>query len=148
MRTRKTAGGVTVHAIAGTYVVMLGLDADAPTREGLLGFAIERIDKTEGEQYWLTGMRTFKSVYPNPPQGALVSTHAHPIQDFLWSDFTAKPAHDYVYRVVPVRGKPKKLEYGVPVEVNVETERPGPPSTPCTSIAASSAARPTRGSST
>src|SRR3989442_15957387 len=77
MRTRKTAGGVTVHAIAGTYVVMLGLDADAPTREGLLGFAIERIDKTEGEQYWLTGMRTFKSVYPNPPQGALVSTHAH-----------------------------------------------------------------------
>jgi len=125
MRTRKTAGGVTVHAIAGTYVVMLGLDADAPAREGLLGFALERIDKTEGEQYWLTGMRTFKSVYPNPPQGALVSTHAHPIQDFLWSDFTAKPAHDYVYRVVPVRGKPKKLEYGVPVEVNVETERPG-----------------------
>jgi phosphatidylserine/phosphatidylglycerophosphate/cardiolipin synthase-like enzyme len=125
MRVRKTAGGVTVHAIAGTYVVMLGMDAEAAARAGLLGFAIERIDKTENEQYWLTGMRTFKSVYPNPPRGSLVSTHHHPIQDFLWSDFTAKPAHDYVYRVVPVRGKPKKLEYGPPVEVNVQTEVPG-----------------------
>jgi phosphatidylserine/phosphatidylglycerophosphate/cardiolipin synthase-like enzyme len=125
MRVRKAAGGVSVHAIAGTYVVMLGMDAEPQARAGLLGFAIERIDKTEHEQYWLTGMRTFRSVYPNPPQGALVSSHEHPIQDFLWSDFTAKPAHDYVYRVVPVRGKPKKLEYGAPVEVNVQTERPG-----------------------
>jgi len=125
MRARQAAGGISVHAIAGTYVVMLGMDAEEPARAGLLGFAIERVDKTENEQYWLTGMRTFKSVYPNPPRGALVSTHEHPIQDFLWSDFTAKPAHDYVYRVVPVRGKPKKLEYGTPVEASVQTERPG-----------------------
>src|SRR3954466_15480169 len=89
MRVRKAAGGVSVHAIAGTYVVMLGMDAEPQARAGLLGFAIERIDKTEHEQYWLTGMRTFKSVYPNPPQGALVSSREHPIQDFLWSDFTA-----------------------------------------------------------
>jgi hypothetical protein len=125
MRTRKTAGGVSVHAISGTYVAMLGMDAEAGAKDGLLGFAIERIDRTETEQYWLSGMRTFKPVYPNPPRGSLVSTHEHPIQDFLWSDFTAKPAHEYVYRVVPVRGKPKKLEYGVPVEVHVQTERPG-----------------------
>ena len=83
MRVRKMAGGVSVHAIAGTYVVMLGMDAEEGAKDGLLGFAIERIDKTENEQYWLTGMRTFKSVYPNPPRGALVSSHAHPIQDFL-----------------------------------------------------------------
>ena len=48
-------------------------------------------------------------VYPNPPAGALVSTQEHPVQDFLWSDFTAKPRHEYVYRVVPVRGRPKSL---------------------------------------
>lgn len=60
-------------------------------------------------------MRTFKSVYPNPPEGALVSTREHPIQDFLWSDFTAKPDHEYVYEVVPVRGVPKNLKYGTPL---------------------------------
>jgi len=122
MRFNADKDGLSVYAIAGTYVVMLAMDATEQAREGLLGFAIERTDKTENEQYWLKGMRTFKSVYPNPPEGALTSTHDHPIQDFLWSDFTAKPNHKYVYKIVPVRGQPKKLSYGEPVEVNVQTE--------------------------
>jgi len=103
MRFNADKDGLSVYAIAGTYVVMLAMDATEQAREGLLGFAIERTDKTENEQYWLKGMRTFKSVYPNPPEGALTSTHDHPIQDFLWSDFTAKPNHKYVYKIVPVR---------------------------------------------
>src|SRR5438270_321452 len=122
MRFDANADGVSVHAISGTYVVMLAMDATKEAKDGLLGFAIERTDKTENQQYWLQGMRTFKSVFPNPPEGALTSTHEHPIQDFLWSDFTAKPDHDYVYNIVPVRGHPKKLEHGTPVQIEVKTE--------------------------
>jgi phosphatidylserine/phosphatidylglycerophosphate/cardiolipin synthase-like enzyme len=123
MRNRGNASGVSVQAISGTYVVMLGMDADPAARKGLLGFAIRRTDKTEKEQYWLKGMRTFQSVYPDPPEGASVSTHEHPIQDFLWNDFTAKPDHEYEYEIVPVTGQPKNLEYGEPVRVPIKTER-------------------------
>lgn len=83
MRFNHEADGVSVRIISGTYVVTLALDATEAAKEGLLGFAICRKDETENEEYWLKGMRTFKSVYPNPPEGALVSTHEHPIQDFL-----------------------------------------------------------------
>jgi phosphatidylserine/phosphatidylglycerophosphate/cardiolipin synthase-like enzyme len=124
MRIRKQSDGISVHAVSGTYVVTLGMNATtAEARNGLLGFAIRRIDKTENQQYWMRGMRTFASVYPNPPAGALVSSHEHPIQDFLWSDFTAKAAHEYVYEVHPVRGEPKNPDYGTPVIVPVSTEQ-------------------------
>lgn len=123
MRIRKTANGVSVQAITGTYVVMLGFDMAKADTKGLLGFAVHRTDPKENEAYWLTGMRTFEASYPNPPDGALVSTQEHPIQDFLWSDFTPKPGRKYTYRVVPVFGKPKNLEYGKGVSIDVETEK-------------------------
>jgi phosphatidylserine/phosphatidylglycerophosphate/cardiolipin synthase-like enzyme len=123
MRFKNTDNGVSVQAIAGTYVVMLGFDmAEADTNE-LLGFAIHRTQPEEDEAYWLTGMRTFEASYPNPPDGALVSTQEHPVQDFLWSDFTTKPGRKYTYRVVPVSGKPKNLKYGAGVSIDVETEK-------------------------
>jgi len=99
------------------------MDADVGVSRNLLGFAIYRTDTTEKEQYWMKGMRTFESVYANPLEGTLVSTHEHPIQDFLWNDFTAKPGHDYIYVVTPVRGTPKNLQYGTPVKVPITTER-------------------------
>jgi phosphatidylserine/phosphatidylglycerophosphate/cardiolipin synthase-like enzyme len=123
MRFRKETDGISVHAISGTYVVTLAMNATTNARKSLLGFAISRSDQTEAEQYWLKGMRTFPSVYPNPPQGTLVSTHEHPIQDFVWNDFTAKPGHKYEYAVLPVRGAPKNLIYGEPVKIEVSTER-------------------------
>jgi phosphatidylserine/phosphatidylglycerophosphate/cardiolipin synthase-like enzyme len=123
MRFKASAGGISVKAIAGTYVVSLLMDATENAREGLLGFALYRIDKTEKEEYWLKGMRTFEeTAQPDLPAGTLVSTHENPIQDFAWGDFTAKPNHKYVYRVVPVYGKPKALNYGTSVEVPVKTE--------------------------
>ncbi len=122
MRIKKITPKLTVHAVAGTYVVMLGMDMPESEIKDLLGFAIRRKDHTENEDYWLTGMRTFEASYPNPPEGALVSTRDHPVQDFLWSDFTAKPGRKYTYEVVPVRGVPRNLEYGDGVELTVETE--------------------------
>lgn len=123
MRIKGSTDGVTVKAIAGTYVVSLSMDATDRARAGLLGFALYRVDETEKEEYWLKGMRTFEETTPaGLPPGTLVSTSEHPIQDFAWGDFTAKPDHTYVYRVYPVHGKPKALELGTPVELRVQTE--------------------------
>lgn len=124
MRMRNADNGISVQAVAGTYVVLLGIDMEQADTHGLLGFAIHREDPADDEAYWLTGMRTFEASYPNPPDGALVSTYEHPIQDFLWSDFTAKPGRRYISTVVPVTGKPKKLKYGKGVSVQVHTESP------------------------
>jgi phosphatidylserine/phosphatidylglycerophosphate/cardiolipin synthase-like enzyme len=122
VRKPNKAASISVFAVAGTHVVLLGFDATEQARKKLLGFAIHRTDRTENEQYWLLGIRTFKETNPNPPRGTQVSTHEHPVQDFLWSDFTAKPQHDYVYKIVSVSGEPKNLEYGAPLEVEIRTE--------------------------
>jgi phosphatidylserine/phosphatidylglycerophosphate/cardiolipin synthase-like enzyme len=122
VRISEKDNSISVFAVAGTYVVVLGFDATDIVRKGLLGFAIHRTDRTENEQYWLLGFRTFKETHPSPPPGSLISTYDNPVQDFLWSDFTAKPQHEYVYKVVPVSGDPKNLQYGAPVEVLVKTE--------------------------
>ena len=75
--------GVSAYFVAGTYVVLMGFDATDEARKGLLGFAVQRTDKTENEQYWLKGFRTFEASFKDPPQGSLVSTHDHPVQDFV-----------------------------------------------------------------
>jgi phosphatidylserine/phosphatidylglycerophosphate/cardiolipin synthase-like enzyme len=122
MRQIARNGSFTVQAISGSYVVLLGIDMAEAATQGLLGFAIERVDKTEGERYWLEGLKTFAETDPGRPPGTPVSTLQHPVQGFLWQDFTAKPKHDYTYRVVAMRGKPKGLTQGEVVEVDIQTE--------------------------
>jgi phosphatidylserine/phosphatidylglycerophosphate/cardiolipin synthase-like enzyme len=121
MKKKEKSGPLSVHAIAGTHVVLLGIDMEEEASRGVLGFAIERTDHTEDERYWLKGLRTFEETDPGVP-GLLVSTLEHPFQSFLWGDYTAKTRHSYTYHVVAMRGKPKKLEPGEEVEVRVETE--------------------------
>ena len=60
MRTSVKNSSISAFAVAGTYVVVLGLDASNELRQKLLVFAIHRTDKTENEQYWRQGCRTFK----------------------------------------------------------------------------------------
>src|SRR5258706_11945242 len=59
MRSRRKSNGVSVSLIAGTHVVLIGLDLDPSKRPGCLGFAIQREDHTENERNWMTGMKTF-----------------------------------------------------------------------------------------
>jgi phosphatidylserine/phosphatidylglycerophosphate/cardiolipin synthase-like enzyme len=122
MRSRTKSGPLGVHAVAGTHVVLLGLDLTKPNTKGLLGFAIERFDPVESERYWLRGMKVFEETSAGIPPGTSVSLLEHPLQSFLWGDYTAKPGRDYEYRVVALYGKPKNLEIRHDVTVAVRTE--------------------------
>ncbi|HZS16743.1 MAG TPA: phospholipase D-like domain-containing protein, partial [Candidatus Udaeobacter sp.] len=122
MRNKNTKGDLTVQAIAGTHVVLLGIDFPEQNCAGLLGFALRREDHTEGEKYWLSGYKTFASVEPSPPPGMLYSTRRHPIQGFTWSDFSAKPEHEYTYGVFALRGTPADPQLSEKVAVKISTE--------------------------
>jgi phosphatidylserine/phosphatidylglycerophosphate/cardiolipin synthase-like enzyme len=120
MRRRAMESGLTSQAIAGTHTVLLGIDLDDPA--GCLGFGIHRTDHTEDETYWLRGMKSFASVVPNPVAGENYSLRDQPLQGFQWGDYTAKPEHDYTYRVVSLGGSPGALTEGAAVQVGVRTE--------------------------
>lgn len=124
MRLRKKSQGVSVQAVAGPFVVLLGFDVTAQKRRGLLGFAIHRVDHTEDEVGWLKGFRTFAATDPNPPPGTLVSTREHPVQAFNWGDYTAKPDHRYTYTVQALYGSPANLTEGPKVAITVQTASP------------------------
>jgi len=121
MRARSEHNGISVHAIAGSRVVCLGLDATKKAAKGLLGFAVQR---REGrKKSWLRGVRYFAA---DPPAkvapGTPVESDRAPIQSFFWGDYTAAPGTGYTYAVYPVYGKPGALRQGDPVEVKIRTE--------------------------
>ncbi len=122
MRRKEANGKLSVNAIAGSHVVLLGMNLPKEECPGLLGYAIRRHDQTEGEVYWLGAYKTFESVEPHPARGVLYSTRRHPIQGFTWSDFSAKPGYDYTYEIVALRGQPANPEEAERVEVKVRTE--------------------------
>src|SRR2546430_6891296 len=122
MRVRTIAGGLTVNAVAGSYVVFLGLNINDAGRAGLRGFAIQREDKAEGETLWLKGTKVFQSVDPQPAAGEQFSSLVHPFQTFQWADYSVKPGYTYVYTVVAMTGKPGALQPGASVSVTVTTE--------------------------
>jgi phosphatidylserine/phosphatidylglycerophosphate/cardiolipin synthase-like enzyme len=124
MRVKVTDRGLTVQGIAGTYVVLLGFNLAEAECEGLMGFAIHRTDHTEDEAYWLEGLKTFAETDPGFPTGSKYSTRQHPIQGFTWSDFSAKPGHDYIYRVLALKGTPRDLQPIAEVAIQIQTESP------------------------
>lgn len=122
MRQTRANDGLTVNAVAGTYVVFLGIDLAGSVRKGCLGFAVERQDHTESERYWMSGTKTFAATDPHLGPGGQVSTRDHPIQSFQWADYTAKADHDYTYRVVALYGTPARLVEGATVSIPISTE--------------------------
>ncbi len=121
MRFRNTQNNLTVTAICGTTCCLLSFDLKVNKTKGLLGFAIEREDKTENEKYFLKGFKYFEETGSNALNGQLFSTFEQPIQSFLWEDFTVKENHHYIYNIIPVFGKPKLLKYGKSCAITVHT---------------------------
>jgi phosphatidylserine/phosphatidylglycerophosphate/cardiolipin synthase-like enzyme len=123
MRNRQASGGLSVNAVAGSYVVLLGLDVAEGMRSGLRGFAIRRADHSENETYWMTGTKVFESVNAHPAQGVQYSSQVAPFQTFQWADYSAKPDHAYTYTISALYGAPAALEQRVSVDVSVQTEK-------------------------
>lgn len=122
MRRRAKKGPLSVLAVAGSYVVMLGINMNKKESAGVLGFAIERIDHDNNDKHdWLLGFKTFPGT--RLAKNEFVSTRKHPIQSFLWSDFTTRLGHRYTYRIVAMRGAPGSLVEGEDVSVTIAMER-------------------------
>jgi phosphatidylserine/phosphatidylglycerophosphate/cardiolipin synthase-like enzyme len=122
MRNRRTQAGLTVNAVGGTHVVILGLDLSQSARPGCLGFAIQRTDHVENERTWLRGMKTFEATDPGLGPGGTISSRSHPFQTFQWMDYSAKPGYRYTYTVLPVYGTPQHLTEGDEVSLDIMTE--------------------------
>ena len=115
--------GYTIYAVTGTNTVSFAIDYETADVNGLLGFAVERHDKTENERYFIYGYKVFKDVIPNPDENTVVSTWDQPVQSFSWDDMTAKPTHSYDYFFYPLKGQPKNIDRTAPpVKVSVTTE--------------------------
>lgn len=122
MRNRNTVSDLEVYGVAGTHTAVLSFDFKTKP-QGLLGFAIERKDAATGVRHWLQGQKCFKSVIPDPVKGQKYPTHLHPIQSFMWKDFTLTPGQSYTFKITPVTGTPNQLIYGSPTELELSAER-------------------------
>ncbi|MEO6050804.1 MAG: phospholipase D-like domain-containing protein [Pyrinomonadaceae bacterium] len=122
MRNRKTSVGLTVHAIAGTAVVMLGLDLTEAARVGCLGFAIKRERLDTGEVEWLRGMKCFAATEDDGGDGDGFRSNKHPFQSFQWADYAARPDTEYIFEVTALYGTPENLTDGAKVRVKIKTE--------------------------
>jgi phosphatidylserine/phosphatidylglycerophosphate/cardiolipin synthase-like enzyme len=119
MRNRAAENGISVHAIAGTYVVLLGLDVDEDKTDGLVGFTIYRDSPDQTTK--LLGGRMY---FPGIQDAASINrSDTAPIQAFLWGDYEAQPGTTYTYRVVSQYGEPGKLKAEGGVSVTVTTEQ-------------------------
>jgi len=124
MRKKKTTDGLTVQCVAGSHVVLIGWSLPKNKCSNLAGFALHRTDHEEDEAFWLRGMKTFEATDPGMPRGSQHSTRHHPIQSFMWSDYSAKPGRKYTYRVVALKGDPDNLKEAAATSVTVNTEAP------------------------
>ena len=124
MRIRAARDGLSAHAIAGTEVVLFGLDLSEDMATKLLGFGFERTDDESQDVEPLRGLKTFAATEPPGHRpGTPISTMMHPVQAFLWGDYDVEPGHDYTYRVVAFGGTPERLEPLAEVMIPVQTER-------------------------
>ncbi len=67
-------------------------------------------------------MKTFQATDPGLGPGGEVSSRDHPFQTFQWADYSAKPEHDYSYKVIPLNGAPAQLREGTHLAVRITTE--------------------------
>ena len=129
--TKKSANGeFSVRAVAGTHTVLMATTCPEARLNGFRGFAFWRsVAGHTGDARPLRSLKVFKSVVPNPKKlvngkPPVFRTDEHPVQSFLWSDYTAEPATAYTFKIVPMYGQPGALEPWQPgaIEFTITTE--------------------------
>jgi len=122
--TSRKNNGYKIYAVSGVNTVSFAIDFDDADVRGLLGFAVERHDKTEGERYFMQGFKVFKDRISDPGPDTSVSTFDYPVQSFVWDDFTGKPDHEYEYFFHPLKGSPQNIDRSEsPLQISVKTEQ-------------------------
>lgn len=123
MRSLVKGKTISVQAVAGTEVVLLGLDVKTKNKKGLLGFTIKRTG-SKGER-WLRGGRIFSDVPVADDQPR--DSRQLPIQTLLWGDYEVDARQKYRYTITAQYGQPGALQAGETIEVEIETEDPDSP---------------------
>ncbi len=131
MRVRTSADGLTVQAIAGTYVVLLGMNLADARAQSLLGFSIQRTDHATNTTYWMWNDLLFPHnaaevaalrAQHQTPDSDLFGSDRNPFQEFLRGDYTVAPDRQYTYRVIAQGGTPDQLQPLAELTVEVSTE--------------------------
>lgn len=125
MRSKsKITGGYVIYAVSGTNTVSFAIDFRTANTNGLLGFAVERINKGNGDRKFMDGYKVFKSLISNPDIDTTVNTYSHPIQSFVWDDFACTDGTEYEYLFYPLKGTPNKLNRTAsPISIEIKTEQ-------------------------
>ena len=119
----KPSGGYTVYAVAGVHSISFAIDFTKANTKGLLGFAVERYDPHTDERYYLHNAKVFQELVPHPDPTYWQTSFDHPIQSFVWDDFSVKPGFTYEYFFYPCTGKPKHLKRSTkPIRIKIKTE--------------------------
>jgi len=124
MRISGSNKTLTVQAVAGTYVVILGMDLPKDDCDGLLGFSIHRFDHEANKGIMLEGFKHFDLPDVASAAGKHFRSDKHPFQDFQWADYAAAPGKNYTYTVTALKGTPEKLKKFAEVKLTVTTESP------------------------
>ena len=116
MRTVGRDHALSVQAIAGTRVVLFGIDYKPPIPADLLGFAITRSVVGAPAKPLPNFLHFAGSADP--------STLVNPLQTFLWGDYTAPLGTDLSYPVSAMHGAPGALAAHESVTLALHTEPP------------------------
>jgi len=127
----KVKNGYCIYAVAGTNTVSFAIDSANANTKGLLGFSVKRTYPPSGETYYMPGFKIFGDpINEKPDSQVKVSTEDHPVQSFVWDDFTLKPDQEYTYYFEPVKGSPKLgtdgriegLTHDPAIEIKIKSE--------------------------
>lgn len=119
----KKSGGYIIYAVSGTNTVSFAIDFREANTKGLLGFAVERINKATGDRKYIDGYKVFPSIIKNPGINTVANTYSHPVQSFVWDDFSCYDNTSYEYLFYPLKGTPKNLDRSAkPISVKIMTE--------------------------
>ncbi|MEO8345747.1 MAG: phospholipase D-like domain-containing protein [Betaproteobacteria bacterium] len=127
MRRKKTTSELELYAVSGTNTVVLSLDLKTKP-VGLLGFSFERVESKSHKRIWLYGQKFFASVIPiakkdlGKVKGQKYPTQLHPVQGFMWKDFTVDPDIEYTYIVTAYKGTPQNMQVFLKETITIASE--------------------------
>jgi len=108
MRVQEKNQDLSVKIIAGTEVILFGLNVPKEKAKNLLGFKIEK--KKGNKWILLNGGRNFAN-----------STKSL-VQSFMWSDYQVDINTKYTYRFSSAHGRVENMKFSIPLTIDITTE--------------------------